>query len=241
MLNQYYEKINLLTLNKTNFINELILIKQKNINNYTLISNSMKNIANYMNELNEVNDKYKTFFLNGINIKNSYYFNPFELMITTTKINNLNINNKYYIKNVNINNLIKTIDFISYNNKSKSNDDLLSDYKDLYLTLIIALINSENSFSNENIEKFNLLNQKIILKICKEHLNKDNFLMKNYLNDYDIYDVFKIINDNFNNLFIKNKQMEISFINEVFEKYQDEKNILFNKINKTKNGVKLKI
>ena len=35
--------------------------------------------------------------------------------------------------------------------------------------------------------------------------------------------------------------MEISFINEVFEKYQDEKNILFNKINKTKNGVKLKI
>ena len=41
--------------------------------------------------------------------------------------------------------------------------------------------------------------------------------------------------------FIKNKQMEISFINEVFEKYQDEKNILFNKINKTKNGVKLKI
>ena len=91
MLNQYYEKINLLTLNKTNFINELILIKQKNINNYTLISNSMKNIANYMNELNEVNDKYKKFFLNGINIKNSYYFNPFELMITTTKINNLNI------------------------------------------------------------------------------------------------------------------------------------------------------
>ena len=72
-------------------------------------------------------------------------------------------------------------------------------------------------------------------------MNKDNYLMKNYLNDYDIYDVFKIINDNFNNLFIKNKQMEISFINEVFEKYQDEKNILFNKINKTKNGVKLKI
>ena len=41
-------------------------------------------------------------------------------MITTTKINNLNINNEYYIKNVNINNLIKTIDFIKYNNKIKS-------------------------------------------------------------------------------------------------------------------------
>ena len=200
----------------------------------------MKNIANYMNELNEVNDKYKTFFLNGINIKNSCYFNPFELMLTTTKINNLNIDNEYFIRNININNLIKTIDFITYNN-SKNNDDLLSDYINHRLSLVISLINSENPFNSENIEKFNVLNQKLILKICKWHLNKDNFFMKNYLNDYDVYDIFKIIDDNFNDLFIKNKQMEVPFVNELFKKYQDEKGVLFNKTSKTKNGVKLKI